>query len=747
MSGRKPKKKASPSGASQSQKDNALFPRTDIEDLFSRAFDTEDLGDRRAILRHVLEFAPNHFHALFALAELTPTAAEGLLYARRAFAIVAAAAGDMQPFAGRVHESEHGIDYVTCRSLLALALLRSGAWDEGEKHAFELLDLRPGDDFGVHAMFLKEALAKHKWDVADAILLKCSHPETDGKSFIRALLEFARHGDSDLASKHLTTGIAANKYIVPLMLKPGAPTQQGGSPRDVSAGSMAEAEEFAMTYKASWWLIPSAIAWLRTATKKLLPAPRSNAANDDEDDDDDDLGPIATKEEMQALRLECKRLPRIPDESWVVDVSELSDGTCVLMVLDSEEILPLFTEEFGSTPNPDDIMWHLFMCMVEPEDNEPPHRPGQVEFLRPEVLAEYGPKLRSIGIDAALREDAAALIEHFAKMDRSQPLPDEPLTSLPQVERERWELDWRQLETWMTNDFGDSVQPWIIMVVDPKSELVINVEPLTEEPTEEQIFHAIRTAAFRPAAGAPHRPASIRVGSGDQRMVVADWLEAAGITCDVGRFKLLDALVDDLAESVFGSKREGLTESENIPLKLVGELYEHAAAYFRLAPWDWMAPAEMTELRCPALSPITWIAVGMGQMGEGLGIMLFDDAKNLRTVFELDEDPAVDNGGNFMRGVSVSLEEKLSASPADVAAADQFGWPVAAPDAWPVVTRVKGTDGFEPVNQEELQIIIAALQIVPKFWKGARGRAVKPADFPLTISGKSVIVKARQFIV
>ena len=136
----------------------------------------------------------------------------------------------------------------------------------------------------------------------------------------------------------------------------------------------------------------------------------------------------------------------------------------------------------------------------------------------------------------------------------------------------------------------------------------------------------------------------------------------------------------------------------------------------------------------------------MGQMGDGLGVMLFDNVKNLRAVMSLDKDDAPEVVSDFMQGLSFSLEEKFSASPADVAASEQFGWPVAAPEAWPIVARVRGSEGFVPVILEELQIIVAALQVVPKFWKGAvRGQA-QPADFTLTIGAKSVIVKARQFV-
>ncbi len=736
MSGRKPKKKAVPAGNSSNRKGKAPSRETDSEALFDLAYATQDYAQRRALLLRVLELDPNHFEALTLLAQTGPNAKDALPYARRAFASMQAAVGDIQRFAGRMDESVLTVSYVTSRTILAAALIRTGEWDEGAKHAFELLDLGVIEEFGVHLMLLNEAIMKRRWDVADAVLLKCGEPNTGCKPYVRALLEFRQNGPSEAAVGHLRTGIAHNPHVIPILLDPENSPSLGGDFAEPIPGSAAEADDFAQNSHPAWKSVSGSLAWLRSAGLKLLPASLAH----------DVSGPIASKEEMVSLRQETKRLPRHQDKSWLVDVAEMSDGTWVLMVLDSVDLAPLLTEEFETKPPQDDILWHLYLCMVEPEDDSDPHRPAQIEFIREEVLAEFGSKLRSIGIDAAMREDAAELVDHYARMDRTQPLPDEPLTSLPQVERERWEIDWRQLTTWMTDDSGESIQPWLIMVVEPKSEMVLNVEPLTEEPTQEQIINAIRTAAFRPAVGEPHRPSSVRVASGDQQVVVVDWLRDEGIDCEVGRFKVLDAMVDDLAESIFGNQREGLTESEHIPLKLVGELYEHAAAYFRAAPWSWMTPMDLTELRCPSLSARTWIAVGMGQMGEGLGIMLFDNIKNLSKAMALDEsDPDAVNGADFMQGVSISLEEKSSSAPADVAAAEQFGWPVAAADAWPVTARVRGKDGFETVNLEELQVIIAALQVVPKFWKGAVRGQVKPSDISLTIGGKSVIVKARQF--
>ena len=740
MSGRKPKKKASSSGNSQFQKGKAALQGTDVDALFYRATATEDRGERLAIFNRILELSPNHFDALMKIAELTPNVAAALPYARRAFALIESVAGDIQQFSGRMSETDLTMRYVISRSLLAFALMKTGAWEEGAEHAFGLIALRTGEEFGVHAMFLTEALLQRKWDAAEAILPKFADPNSDCKAYVRAMLEFLRHGASALAMDHLTTAIAHNPHVIPMLLRKDAPPRPEGLLSSFSPGSKSEAQFFARASEPAWRSIPGSFNWLRTSAAKLLPKDQLS-----EHDSGEDLGPIASKEELQSLRLETKRLPLHQDKNWVVDVSELSDGTWILMVLDSYELKPLLTEDFETQPIPDDVMWNLYLCMVEPEDGSEPHRPAHVEFIRSAVLAEFGPQLQRIGVDASLREDADELIQHFARMDRTQPLPDEPVKSLPQVERERWELDWRQLDTWMTDDSGESIQPWLIMVVEPKSEMVLNVEPLTDEPTREQIINAIQVAAFRPAVGEPHRPSSIRVASGDQQVMIADWLRAEGIACDVGRFKLLDDLVEDLAESVFGEQREGLTESEDIPLKLIGELYEHSAAYFRVAPWEWMAPDDLTELRCPALSSKTWIAAGMGQMSEGIGIMLFDNAQNLSNIFAMGMEADDDSGANFMQGLSISMEAKESASPADVAAAEQFGWPVGAQDAWPIATRIKGRDGFEPVNQADLQVIIAALQVVPKFWKEAVRGHVKPADFNLSIGGKSVVVKARQF--
>ena len=140
--------------------------------------------------------------------------------------------------------------------------------------------------------------------------------------------------------------------------------------------------------------------------------------------------------------------------------------------------------------------------------------------------------------------------------------------------------------------------------------------------------------------------------------------------------------------------------------QMVGDFYEAAAAFYRSRVWISTPPDRVVEVRCPELLPGSWYSVVMGQMGEELGIMFFDDLKVLQRAMRKRSVRPGRRGGE-LRGLALSLNEQQMMPPADVAAAEQFGWPVPAPEAWPMAYQVSG-GGVQPVDDKQLQFVAAA---------------------------------------
>ena len=126
--------------------------------------------------------------------------------------------------------------------------------------------------------------------------------------------------------------------------------------------------------------------------------------------------------------------------------------------------------------------------------------------------------------------------------------------------------------------------------------------------------------------------------------------------------------------------------------------------------WTSTHPKTVVEVRCSELIHGRWYAVIMGQMGQEIGIIFFDDRETLELVFASDpSDPGT--GAKQMHGISFSLDEQQFMHPRDVAAAEQFGWPVAAPEAWPMGCFI--SDGaMRTLDIAELQFLSAATRAV-----------------------------------
>jgi hypothetical protein len=76
---------------------------------------------------------------------------------------------------------------------------------------------------------------------------------------------------------------------------------------------------------------------------------------------------------------------------------------------------------------------------------------------------------------------------------------------------------------------------------------------------------------------------------------------------------------------------------------------------------------------------------------------------------------------------------------ADLDAAEQFGWPVAAPEAYPVVFRVQPPQGLVSPSADELRLLEAAVRAVPQLVAGGSA----PVTQTVSLADRSAKVALR----
>ena len=222
-------------------------------------------------------------------------------------------------------------------------------------------------------------------------------------------------------------------------------------------------------------------------------------------------------------------------------------------------------------------------------------------------------------------------------------------------------------------------------------------------------------------------------------MALTERLDAAGIDCVVcDELDHWDTVYSKLARHMEG--RPALTPYVKVPGMTppqIGSFFEAAAEYYRRAPWHRTPVDAVIELLFDAPAGRVWYGVVMGQNGMTNGLALYEDRERLRKTMTGAISP--DAGLEDASAMSLIYSEEFELTGADLDAAEQFGWPVAAPEAYPMAVRVRPGEPPNTPTPDELALLEAALRVVPEFVAGG----TSPLTKIVTLSQGNVATKAQ----
>jgi len=128
-------------------------------------------------------------------------------------------------------------------------------------------------------------------------------------------------------------------------------------------------------------------------------------------------------------------------------------------------------------------------------------------------------------------------------------------------------------------------------------------------------------------------------------------------------------------------------------------------------------------------------------MGQEIGIMFLDDRKTVRLMFKSEhEDP--EQNAKMVKGMSYSIDTQDTLHPADVAAAEQFGWPVPSSETWPSLYYIEYGKP-RSVDAAELRFATVAMQVTLQMLSGNQ----KSAEFEISLYDRNVKVSAKKVLV
>jgi tetratricopeptide (TPR) repeat protein len=600
--------------------------------------------------------------------------------------------------------------YMRAREGLALSLWEAGQKQEAAGHYRELLRLNPDDNQGARYCLATLLLDLDREDELQRLLADYDDEASAVWAYSKTLLAFRKRGDCPEASQLLAKARKVNKHVPAYLL--GHKQLPHEQPPYISPGGDDEAVSYAVSNRRAWLNTPGAVSWLRKTLDARLPEP-----------------PERRRPSWPQLKLALSRLPR-QDDDWEVDVipsmvaasARASEGDWTVVVASQANYEPVSIESFHSQPRPDDVWNCLVDAMRKPRDAEP-CRPAVVVVRDKALQAAWKTKLKQIDVQCVVNdalEVIDAMISHVSRLagEREARGPAaataEELLQLPTEPDDIWQADLRATPNWITGE-GQPYRPWMAMVISRTNDLVLAHQLSRDRPPVSLLWEAVLEAAARPAMGQPHRPGRIEVATVDQRQFLLPHLNRAGIECvALERLERLDSVWQDMTKHLVGEDElPSLLDVPGMEPARVGGFYAAAAEFYRRRPWQQVPGDTPIKVECDKFQSGPWYAVVMGQSGVQQGVAVYEDLAALQGM--IGGSRSEEENLRRMSALSLMYSEAFEMPVGDLDAAEKFGWPVAGPEAYPLVIKINPGMARRPPLTWELELMEASLRTIPDF--------------------------------
>ncbi len=168
-----------------------------------------------------------------------------------------------------------------------------------------------------------------------------------------------------------------------------------------------------------------------------------------------------------------------------------------------------------------------------------------------------------------------------------------------------------------------------------------------------------------------------------------------------------------LSEGTPGSPTGNNMEALEVEPAQAGALFAAAAECFRRAPWRNLAIETAIRVEGPDVPDDPRFGVVMGQEGMVRGLAIYDRIDDLRRIWNgsaSDAETAVQSAA-----LCLTFGDESELAPDDLEAIRSHGWPIARPDAYPMLLRVDPMLNVRPPTPAEMRLTEICLRAVPEF--------------------------------
>ena len=277
---------------------------------------------------------------------------------------------------------------------------------------------------------------------------------------------------------------------------------------------------------------------------------------------------------------------------------------------------------------------------------------------------------------------------------------------------EYWEGTSRLGRVWIADDDEPPYRPYVTLIV-CENGAIISTSIVETRPAPAQIFENLLRAMRRPmlGGGRARRPKVIYLDDPDYVTALAPQLAALEVRCE-HRCRLPIIQEASASMETHMHKEEpvpGLVKIPQVTPPLIGHLFELAAGFYRDSPWQWLNDNHPMEIRYPPENKPRY-AVVMGSGGEVFGLAVYDTLDDLRTMYR--DDLSTQQMTSMTTWSVLFFEEATAMSFDDLDAMIEYGWQVAAEDAYPVFGRSTRSMEMAPPGRSDLLWMEGALAAI-----------------------------------
>lgn len=518
--------------------------------------------------------------------------------------------------------------------------------------------------------------------------------------FAQALHAFRKHGNSEEAQRLLIEAHHLEPAFGHYLLRDKTVDARCGVRFD--AGLAQRAFGCARLFLPAWRRVPGAAVWAR----RVLKVPPTSA-------DSVDVPRRFPRDELRSLPLRR--------ETWQVGLRPLDDAshgddTPIWMFgaasIDRQEIRVATVIDQRLT---EAVAWNeLIDAFLSPIDGEPA-RPSTLVVCRREFHEAWKSLLSEIGVRCRYEDDpqpVGQLLEAMRDVIKERELPnadDIDVREFPQSDAV-WQADFIRSPAWVMNEQEGSYRPWSVLVLEKSQLNALATSHTPGDPAPEMLLEFLIRTMARPGGKPAQRPRLIEVSDSDCYDYLRPRLEAAGVACRlVDELKEFNDFCQRLARSFDESGKCALADGRGVTRAQMESFYEAAEFFFRQAPWRRVAGELPLEIRCDHPAMGTRYAIILGRTGVQLGLCIYDDWEITQAVLRGYATP------DENRALAICYDEPEIMAAVDLQLIERLGWPIAAPEAWPAVMRLRGRRTPSSPNTEELVFLDACLRAIPDF--------------------------------